>query len=70
MATFICSCLAKTSVMWIPLLYINTSTQFRFSLVNTNALENFVGPTTAVQDEVSNTIAVIGQTKINRGAHQ
>ncbi len=47
MATFICSCFAKTSIMWIPLLYITTSTQFRFSLVNTSALEK-MGETTAV----------------------
>jgi hypothetical protein len=45
MAIFICSCFAKTSVMWIPLLYINTSTQFRFSLVNISILENLGGTT-------------------------
>ncbi len=35
--TFYCACFAKSSVIWIPLLYIGTSTQFQFSLVNLNA---------------------------------
>ncbi len=37
MITFYCACFAKSSVIWIPLLYIGTSTQFQFSLVNLNA---------------------------------
>ncbi len=36
--TFYCACFAKSSVIWIPLLYIGTSTQFQLSLVNINAL--------------------------------
>ena len=34
--TFFCACFAKSSVIWIPLFYIGTSTQFHFSLVNLN----------------------------------
>jgi hypothetical protein len=47
MGIFVCACFAKTSVMWIPLLYISTSTQFRFSLVDTNTLEKLTGATVA-----------------------
>lgn len=49
MATFICSCFAKTSVMWIPLLYISTSAQLRFSLVDSGTLEKIAGATTVVR---------------------
>lgn len=37
--TFYCACFAKSSVIWIPLLYIGTSTQFHFSLVNLKAIQ-------------------------------
>ena len=37
LVTFYCACFAKSSVIWIPLLYISTSTQFRFSFVNLQA---------------------------------
>ncbi|CAF4647376.1 unnamed protein product [Rotaria sp. Silwood1] len=47
MATFICACFAKTSVMWIPLLYMSTSTQFRLSLVDTSAFDKLSATTTA-----------------------
>ncbi len=36
MVTFYCACFAKSSVIWIPLLYIGTSTQFQLRLVNLN----------------------------------
>lgn len=29
-----CACFAKTSVIWIPLLYMGTSTQFKLRFVN------------------------------------
>lgn len=38
--TFYCACFAKSSVIWIPLLYISTSTQFRFNFVDINAAKN------------------------------
>ena len=65
MATFICACLAKTSVMWIPLLYIGTSTQFRFSLVNSSALDKLAATNTAlVRGEAANgTVAVVRQAE-------
>jgi len=37
LVTFYCACFAKSSVIWIPLLYMGTSTQFRLSCVNLNA---------------------------------
>lgn len=37
LATFICACFAKSSVMWIPMLYIATSSHIRLILINTNA---------------------------------
>jgi hypothetical protein len=40
LVTFFCACFAKSSVIWIPLLYIGTSTQFKLSFVNLNALHN------------------------------
>lgn len=49
MAIFICSCFAKTSVMWIPLLYISTSAQLRFSLVDSTTLEKIAGVTTVAR---------------------
>ncbi|CAF2521671.1 unnamed protein product [Rotaria sp. Silwood2] len=47
MATFICACFAKTSVMWIPFLYMSTSTQFRLSLVDTATFDKLSATTTA-----------------------
>ncbi|UJR26902.1 hypothetical protein I4U23_008212 [Adineta vaga] len=40
LATFLCACFAKSSVIWIPLLYICTSTQYQFSFVNLNTLNS------------------------------
>ncbi|CAF1132630.1 unnamed protein product [Adineta steineri] len=37
--TSICSIFAKSSAIWIPLLYMGTSTQFRFRLVNNTAVD-------------------------------
>jgi hypothetical protein len=42
LATFFCACFAKSSVIWIPLLYIGTSTQFQFTLVNPDALDQTI----------------------------
>lgn len=50
-AIFMCSCFAKTSVMWIPLLYMTTSTQFRFSVVDQNNLSKTPGGATSVAGE-------------------
>lgn len=38
LATFICACFAKSSVVWIPLLYISTSTHFKFHFVDLNSI--------------------------------
>ena len=43
--TFSCACFAKSSVIWIPLLYIGTSTQFQLHFVNRNAFDQQqIGP--------------------------
>ncbi|CAF4178564.1 unnamed protein product [Rotaria sp. Silwood2] len=46
---FLCACFAKSSVVWIPIIYASTSTQFQWSFVKLTALEgldptNRVGP--------------------------
>lgn len=40
MVTFFCACFAKSSVLWIPMLYISTSTQFKIHFVNRDMFEN------------------------------
>lgn len=50
MATFVCACFAKTSMVWIPSLYMSTSTQFRFSIVDKNKLDKLGGTTTTGGD--------------------
>jgi hypothetical protein len=67
MAAFICACFAKTSVVWIPIVYMSTSTQFRLSLVDTNTIEKFSGTTTTAGDGVN--IAVI-TSKTQKPAEQ
>jgi hypothetical protein len=39
LATFICACFAKSSVMWIPMLYITTSTHFKLNFVDVSAID-------------------------------
>ena len=39
LATFICACFAKSSIVWIPLLYISTSTHFKFRFVDLVAIQ-------------------------------
>lgn len=43
LVTFFCACFAKTSVIWIPLLYMSTSTQFKLHIVNRQALDQTPG---------------------------
>ncbi len=43
LATFFCACFAKSSVIWIPMLYIGTSTQFQLHIVNQNAFDQIIG---------------------------
>ena len=38
-ASFMCTCFAKTSVMWIPILYIGTSTYFKFRFVDMSSMD-------------------------------
>ncbi len=47
LVTFSCACISKTSVIWIPMLYIGISTQFRFQFVNQDAAEQ-TAPTNRV----------------------
>ncbi|CAF1664281.1 unnamed protein product, partial [Rotaria sordida] len=43
MATFFCACFAKTSVIWIPMFYVATSTQFQLNFINRGALDQSIG---------------------------
>jgi hypothetical protein len=43
LATFFCACFAKTSVVWIPFIYISTSTQFQLHFVNHGAVDQQIG---------------------------
>lgn len=62
-AIFMCSCFAKTSVMWIPFLYMSTSTQFRLSIVDQNAVTKATaGGATTVVGEGTN-VATTAQKK-------
>ncbi|CAF1397344.1 unnamed protein product [Adineta steineri] len=58
MATFVCACFAKTSVVWIPTLYITTSTQFRFSLVDKHAVDK-LGAASSNAGDVPNATTVV-----------
>ena len=61
LATFFCACFAKLSVIWIPMLYIGTSTQFKFYFVNHNALEQGVG--TNRIDATAPNVTILQQNK-------
>jgi hypothetical protein len=39
LTTFICACFAKSSVIWIPMLYMTTSTYFKFNFVDINSID-------------------------------
>ena len=41
--TFFSACFAKTSVIWIPLIYIGTSTHFQLRFVSPEALDQQTG---------------------------
>jgi hypothetical protein len=43
LVTFLSACFAKTSVIWIPMIYISTSTHFQLRFVNAEALDHNVG---------------------------
>ncbi|CAF5146374.1 unnamed protein product, partial [Rotaria magnacalcarata] len=43
LATFLCACFANTSVVWIPMFYALTSTQFELQVVNRSALDQTTG---------------------------
>lgn len=55
MSTFICACFAKSSVMWIPMLYISTSTHFQISFVNHSNL-NKQAATSAVEPPAATSV--------------
>lgn len=68
LATFFCACFAKSSVIWIPMLYIGTSTQFKFYFVNQNALEQAIG-TNRIDATVANgTILQKNKEEIRMGS--
>lgn len=43
LVTFFCACFAKTSVIWIPMIYIGTSTHFQLRFVSPEALDQQIG---------------------------
>ncbi|CAF2399293.1 unnamed protein product [Rotaria sp. Silwood2] len=45
MTVFVCACFAKTSLIWIPMFYAYTSTQFQLSCVNRSSLDQPIGTT-------------------------
>jgi threonine/homoserine/homoserine lactone efflux protein len=49
MAMFICACFAKTSVIWIPILYMSTSTQFHFRLFDSSSADKSGVTVTAME---------------------
>ncbi|CAF2111498.1 unnamed protein product [Rotaria magnacalcarata] len=59
---FICACFAKTSVIWIPMIYAGTSTQFHLSIIKHNILEG-LDPTNRVAN--GQTIILQNQTVIH-----
>ncbi|CAF1493293.1 unnamed protein product [Adineta ricciae] len=62
--TSISSIFAKSSVIWIPLLYIKTSTHFKFGFVNQNALE-----AQAATNRVGTNEGTRGRANINDSLH-
>lgn len=58
--TFFCACFAKSSVIWIPLFYIGTSTQFHFSLVNLKESKS-LNESTAMKPDISRSLDVVCQ---------
>ncbi|CAF3446262.1 unnamed protein product [Rotaria socialis] len=43
LASFLCACFANTSIVWIPMFYALTSTQFELHVVNRNTLDQTTG---------------------------
>ncbi len=58
--TSICSIFAKSSAIWIPLLYAGTSTQFRLAFVNHGAVQQQIVDN-RVGIDLSNGIVTITQ---------
>ncbi|CAF0859776.1 unnamed protein product [Adineta ricciae] len=58
LATFLCACFAKSSVIWIPLLHISTSTQYTFTFVNVTAL-NSQSASNQMEPEKQNDLLVL-----------
>ena len=69
MAIFLCTCFAKTSVIWIPILFIGTSTQFRFNLVDITSLEK-VTTSTVVGGEATHAVAALRKTERTTESHR
>lgn len=70
--TFLSACFAKTSVIWIPMIYISTSTHFKLRFVNAEVLDQQVGSNrvdTVARDGVT-TARNNGTTAINRGGEK
>ena len=59
---FVCACFAKTSVMWIPMLFMGTSTQFRFSIVDPNVLGK-QPPAATIVGETTNTAVTVRKSE-------
>jgi hypothetical protein len=58
MATFICACFAKSSVMWMPILYISTSTHFKLHFVDMSAIDKQGGNTSTAGGAPNPSVAV------------
>ncbi|CAF0904783.1 unnamed protein product [Rotaria sp. Silwood1] len=56
--TFISACFAKSSVIWTPLLFIGTSTQFKLRFVNVNRL-NYWTRANRVAGKIVHTFALV-----------
>jgi hypothetical protein len=67
-AVYLCACFAKTSVVWIPMLYISTSTQFRFSLVDKHVSDKLAGNSTV--GEVANAPGIVRKIEKNSNTAQ
>ena len=54
--TFICACFAKSSVMWIPMLYISTSKQYRLTFVDLGEIEKTIPHSTQQENNKNSSI--------------
>lgn len=63
LATFICACFAKSSVMWIPMLYISTSTHFKITFVDLTSLDKQGQTTNSAGGGIQNPSFIMKKTE-------